>query len=56
MPRVRGTHAVRVKREGGHPLLIPTQQTREADSLHAKCWATVCDDGPTMSQHWMNVL
>ena len=34
---------------------VPSQQTRHMDSMPDQCWATVCDAGPTLIRHWINV-
>ena len=31
------------------------QQTRDADTTLVQCWSIVCDAGPTLNQHWVNV-
>ena len=30
------------------------KQTRNAHPVLVYCWASVCDAGPTINQHWMN--
>ena len=37
-------------------LLVTTQQTRNIDPMLFKCWPTLFDVGPTLKQHWLNVL
>ena len=32
------------------------QQTREVTPMQGQCWASVVDAGPTLTQHWVNVL
>ena len=36
-----------------HDLL--RQKTRAAEPMLGKCWPTVCDAGPTLTQHWLIV-
>ena len=36
-------------------ILNSSQQTRGAELVLIKCWATVGDDGPTLNQHWFSV-
>ena len=31
-------------------------QTRNIQPMLVQCWASVEDDGPTLYQHWLNVL
>ena len=31
------------------------QKTRAAEPMLSKCWSTVCDAGPTITQHWLIV-
>ena len=33
----------------------PTQKTRGINAMVGHCWASVVDDGPTMTQHCINV-
>ena len=33
----------------------PPQHTRHFETMSALCWSTVCDAGPTLSQHCFNV-
>ena len=35
--------------------VLDTQQTRYIDPVLGQCWATVCDGGPTLTQHWVDV-
>ena len=30
------------------------QQTPDVESVLVQCWATVCDAGPALNQHWLN--
>ena len=32
-----------------------SQQTRDIHPRLIQCWSTVCDAGPTLYQHWVNV-
>ena len=32
-----------------------TRQTRHVDPMLSWCWSSVCDAGPTLAQHWVNV-
>ena len=34
---------------------ILTQQTRDINPMMVQCWSTVCDAGPTLYLHWVNV-
>ena len=31
-----------------------SQQARDVEPMLVQCWATVCDAGPTLNQHWFN--
>ena len=35
---------------------LPTQQTQDIDPMLVQCWASVVDGGPTLDQHWVDVL
>ena len=32
-----------------------SQQTRDVHPMLVQCWPTVCDAGPALYQHWVNV-
>ena len=34
---------------------ISSYQAHDVEPMLLYCWATVCDAGPTLSQHWLNV-
>ena len=38
------------------PPLDQPQQTRHIDPMLEQCWADVVDGGPTLVQHWVDVL
>ena len=33
-----------------------SQQTVDMEAILAQCWSTFCEAGPTLNQHWVNVL
>ena len=33
-----------------------TRQTRVIEPMLSKCWPTVCDDGPTLGQHFAQCI
>ena len=37
-------------------LLVHTQVARDFDPMLGYCWPNVGDGGPTLTQHWVNVL
>ena len=42
---------------GTAPLQVPTRnQTRDGHPMMVWRWSRVCDAGPTLNQHWVNVL
>ena len=45
------THTTHYKYQGQH-----SQLTRDIQPVLAQCWASVKNGGPTLSQHWLNVL
>ena len=34
---------------------LRAQQTRDYEPVLFYCWSTVCDAGPTLKQHWLNI-
>ena len=59
---VDGTRLIdcQLRRDQTHILLLSesrlTRQTGDARPMLVYCWATVCDGGPTVNQHWVNVF
>ena len=39
-----------------HSISVSTHQTRDIQPVLEKCWTSVEDGGPTLNQHWVNVL
>ena len=38
------------------PAVTYTKSSQYTDPILVQCWATVCDAGPTLNQHWVSVL
>ena len=35
---------------------IVPHETQDVEPMLIQCWVTVCDVGPTLNQHWVNVF
>ena len=37
-------------------IVVSSEQTRDIEPMLGQCWIDVLDGGPTLTQHWFNVV